>query len=130
MKIILIIIFSYNIWEDDEDDYIEILDTNNSDSFDGEDNEEDDEDDEDEEYIPPFCREPYRVASYELFDSAEDVLNEVMAGRLALRRCEGLRMAYDSYALYVDGEVFILQKSWFSFVTLFMDGVSLIFETL
>ena len=76
--------------------------------FDGDDEFDDEDEDDGDSYIPLFLREPYRVASYEIFGSAEDVLNAVTQGRTALRRCEGLRMAYTDSSMFIDGEVIIV----------------------
>ena len=76
--------------------------------IDGDDEFDDEDEDDGDSYIPLFLREPYRVASYEIFGSAEDVLNAVTQGRTALRRCEGIRMAYTDSSMFIDGEVIIV----------------------
>ena len=85
------------------------------------------DEDEDDSYIPLFLREPYRVASYDLFDSVEDVLNAVTQGRTVLRRCEGIRMAYTDSSLYIDGEVW-LYISFFSYTNLSIKALTFVYS--
>lgn len=98
--------------EDDNDDYDDddntIVNKGSVDDVDVDvDNDDDDNDDDDDvDFLPLFLQSPYRMATFELFESAEEVLSQVLAGKFTLRRCEGVRMAYTSEAFYVDGEEF------------------------
>jgi len=76
---------------------------------DDDDDVDDDENLDDESFLPLFLQSPFRVATSELFESAEDVLANVIAGNFTLRRCEGVRMAYTNQAIYVDGEVTVVR---------------------
>lgn len=51
-------------------------------------------------------RSEHRVALQRVFPDAEAVLQAVAAGECALRRAEGVRMAYIGDTLFIDGEVF------------------------
>jgi hypothetical protein len=79
---------------------------------DDEEDEEDEKDEEEEEEeedidttLPFAVRSRHSVASTRIFADATEVLAAVLRDECALRRAEGLRVAYIKDALYIDGEV-------------------------
>ena len=53
----------------------------------------------------------YRTASTRLFPNTEHLLNEVLEGKINLRRAEGTRFAHTITSLFVDGEEYFMNNS-------------------
>jgi hypothetical protein len=55
--------------------------------------------------LPYAVRSRHSVAVKTIFPSAEAVLRAVLAGECALRRAEGVRIAYIGKTIFINGEV-------------------------
>lgn len=73
--------------------------------------------DEFDEDLPIAVRDKnYKVASMRMFEDTESVLRGFMERKIALRRAEGVKMAYAERNLFIDGEVFYLAENWGSLI--------------
>jgi len=93
-------------WNDNDDDD----DDDDDDDYDDYDD-YDDEDDIDTSILPFSVRSSkHRLATERVFADAESVLRAVVQEECALRRAEGVRMAYMKDTLFIDGEVYPIPK--------------------
>lgn len=70
-----------------------------------------DAEEDDEEPVPLYIRGPHSVASKHVFQSVEEVVEELRAGRVVLRRAEGIRAVSIGEDLFIDGNAFDVPAS-------------------